>query len=383
MQQKHELSFWERNTFLSGFDIVIIGGGIVGLSAGIYLKKYAPSLKVLLLERGILPYGASTRNAGFACFGSLSELIEDEKKHSESEIYALLEKRFNGLIKLRKLIGDKNLGYEGLGGFEIFTKEEEQIYLQCLDKQSAYNQLLFSLTKIKDTYNELSPNTVSGFGFGQVKYIIKNQLEGQLDTGKMMHSLLKLAQETGVEMITGAEVSQLEESENGVTLFCTNGWEIKTGKILITTNGFTRNILKEADVLPARNQVWITEPVEGLPWKGAFHYQSGYFYFRNVGNRVLLGGGRNLSKEAETTDAFGESLLIQSALRDLLDNVILPGNILKPEMKWSGIMGVGESKTPIVKKYSDKIWLAVRMGGMGVAIGNQIGEDVAMYILSE
>lgn len=212
--------------------------------------------------------------------------------------------------------------------------------------------------------------------------MIKNQLEGQLNTGKMMQALLKLAQESGVEIITGVEVSGFEETGKEITIFCSNGWEIKTGKLLMTTNGFTRNILKEMDVKPARNQVWITEPIEALSWKGAFHYQSGYFYFRNVDNRILLGGGRNLAKEEETTDAFGESLLIQSALRDLLGRIILPGKKIQPDMKWSGIMGVGESKNPIVKKYSDKIWLAVRMGGMGVAIGNQVGEEVASLILN-
>ncbi len=339
-------------------------------------------MKVLLLERGVLPYGASTRNAGFACFGSLSELIEDEKKHTESEIFSLLEKRFMGLLKLRQLIGDKNLEYENFGGFEIFTDEEEAIYHQCLKKQELYNNLLFSLTAEKKTYRELLNKEVAEYRFGEVKYMIKNQLEGQLNTGKMMQALLKLAQESGVEIITGVEVSGFEETGKEITIFCSNGWEIKTGKLLMTTNGFTRNILKEMDVKPARNQVWITEPIEALSWKGAFHYQSGYFYFRNVDNRILLGGGRNLAKEEETTDAFGESLLIQSALRDLLGRIILPGKKIQPDMKWSGIMGVGESKNPIVKKYSDKIWLAVRMGGMGVAIGNQVGEEVASLILN-
>ena len=125
------------------------------------------------------------------------------------------------------------------------------------------------------------------------------------------------------------------------------------------------------------------EPIPDLKWKGAFHYKDGYYYFRNVGNRILLGGGRHLAKEEETTESFGETFIIQNALSELLNQVILPKKNPNIAMKWSGIMGVGERKKPIVEEYLSKIWVAVRMGGMGVAIGNQIGEDVARRIIGE
>ncbi len=78
-----DLSYWERDTFFSNVDIIIIGSGIVGLSAALCLKKRAPKLNIIILERGILPMGASSKNAGFACFGSPGELLEDLKSHSD------------------------------------------------------------------------------------------------------------------------------------------------------------------------------------------------------------------------------------------------------------------------------------------------------------
>ena len=36
-------------------------------------------------------------------------------------------------------------------------------------------------------------------------------------------------------------------------------------------------------------------------------------------------------------------------------------------MRWAGIMGVGKTKKPIVKKLSENVSCGVRMGGMGVA----------------
>jgi glycine/D-amino acid oxidase-like deaminating enzyme len=45
---------------------------------------------------------------------------------------------------------------------------------------------------------------------------------------------------------------------------------------------------------PARAQVLITKPIDSLKIKGTFHMDRGYYYFRNIDNRVLIGGGRNL-----------------------------------------------------------------------------------------
>jgi hypothetical protein len=44
----------------------------------------------------MLPHGASTKNAGFACFGSISEIIDDLKSHSEGG-FQLVTKRWEGL----------------------------------------------------------------------------------------------------------------------------------------------------------------------------------------------------------------------------------------------------------------------------------------------
>ena len=73
----NELSIWEKSTYLNDNDFVIIGSGIVGLSTSIFIKKKYPNARVLVLERGYLPTGASTKNAGFACFGSPTELYDD------------------------------------------------------------------------------------------------------------------------------------------------------------------------------------------------------------------------------------------------------------------------------------------------------------------
>jgi glycine/D-amino acid oxidase-like deaminating enzyme len=156
----------------------------------------------------------------------------------------------------------------------------------------------------------------------------------------------------------------------------TNEFTFKTKKLIFTTNGFASELTKN-EVKPARAQVLITKPIENLHIKGTFHLDQGYYYFRNINNRVLFGGGRNIDFEGETTTSLETTEKIQNRLEDLLKNVILPDTPFEIEHSWSGIMGIGNSKNPIVKQLSNHIYCGVRMGGMGVAIGSLIGKEVA------
>jgi len=84
-------SYWELKEWFSNIDFTIVGSGIVGLNCALELKKKHPAAKIVILEKGMLPQGASTKNAGFACFGSLSELIDDLSSHTEQEVYNLVK----------------------------------------------------------------------------------------------------------------------------------------------------------------------------------------------------------------------------------------------------------------------------------------------------
>jgi glycine/D-amino acid oxidase-like deaminating enzyme len=153
----------------------------------------------------------------------------------------------------------------------------------------------------------------------------------------------------------------------------------KSKKLLFATNGFA-NQLTKAEVTPARAQVLITEPIPNLDIKGTFHIDKGYYYFRNFENRILFGGGRNLDFQGETTSEFGQTELIQNRLEQLLKEVILPNQEVKIEHRWSGIMGLGSSKNPIVSQLSEHVYCGVRLGGMGVAIGSIVGKELADLI---
>ena len=156
-------------------------------------------------------------------------------------------------------------------------------------------------------------------------------------------------------------------------------FEFITKKLVITTNGFAKELIPVA-VQPARAQVLITKPIPNLDIIGTFHLDRGYYYFRNFEDRILLGGGRNLDFEGETTTELAQTVLIQNRLEQLLREVILPNQYFEIDQRWSGIMGIGSHKKPIVEQLSEHVYCGVRMGGMGVAIGSLIGKETADLI---
>ncbi len=372
---KVNLSYWERAIYFDNLHLLVVGSGIVGLCSAIAYKKKFPKRKVLIVERGFLPSGASTKNAGFACFGSISELKSDFKVMQAETVWETIEMRLKGLTLLKSMLGEERLAYENCGGYEIF--DEIAAFEQASDSIAMMNKQFLSAFGMHNVYSLVENN----FGFANTVGIIKNHFEGALDTGKMMRSLHLLAAELGVLILNGLAVDQLHESDNGVKVLFKNNLELKTEKVLIATNGFARELLPQLQVSPNRSQVLVTKPIPHLPFKGTFHYHQGYFYFRHTPDqRILIGGGRHLDFSTEQTFEFGETNLIQNTLEELLKQMVLPETPFEVDYRWSGIMGLGTEKKPIIQSVSENVICAVKLGGMGVAIGSLVAEEAVALL---
>ena len=267
------LSYWELKNWFTNVDYTIVGSGIVGLHAALHLRERFPESKILILEKGMLPQGASTKNAGFACFGSISEIVDDLKSHSEEEVIQLIQKRWRGLQLLRKRLGDEAIDYKPYGGYELFLKEDESAYQESLQKLTFINEIIKPIFKTDVFLKE-----IDRFNFrGIHEYIIFNPFEAQIDTGNMMQALLKEAISNNILILNQQAVTAFEENSNGVQV-ALGDFNFNTKKLLFTTNGFANQLITQ-EVKPARAQVLITEPIPNLDIKGTFHIDKGYYYF--------------------------------------------------------------------------------------------------------
>lgn len=377
------ISFWEKSILQKPNDLIVIGGGIVGLHTALFFKRANPAAQVCVVERSNLSYGASTRNAGFACFGSPSELLAELKEVSEDELWNVVERRWQGLLRLRQEHGDDAIGFENNGGYELFDASIAAQFAESVNALAHFNEVLFRITGKTGVYT-LADDKISEFGFGRVNHLIKNYLEAQINTGAMMRLLRQKVVAAGVELYTGVEVVAVEKDmANSRLRITTHGWhgnfslEMYANKVAVCTNAFASKLIGEHDIHPARAQVLISSPIPNLNWKGTFHYDEGYYYFRNVGQRILLGGARNKAFEQENTDEIIITEEIQNHLDEFINHVIRPHNDFCIEMRWSGIMAMGkEHLLPMIKHLGDNIYVAARCNGMGVAIGIQTAGDL-------
>lgn len=367
-------SYWEMQQYFTPFDLIVTGGGIVGLNTAIAFKQKNKKARVLVLERGILPNGASTKNAGFACFGSPGELLDDLEKIPEKTVWETVEMRWKGLQLLEKNVGAKNMRLQRLGGYELF--DDVNYFNACHEKLPYLNNMAWEVIGLKNTYKAVGPKTKK---FNAVSGIFFNRHEGQIDTGEMMKHLTLLALKNDILILNNIHVAKINDVGSHAELLSDAG-VFKARKVVVAVNGFARRLLKLKDVMPARAQVLITKPIKNLELKGCFHYEQGYYYFRNIDNRVLLGGGRNLDFKTETTTEQQLNAKIQKRLDQLLKTVILPGLAYEIDRRWTGIMGVGSEKKPIIEAISPNVLAAVRMGGMGIAIGSLVGKIAAQKI---
>ncbi|RZK59243.1 MAG: FAD-binding oxidoreductase [Pedobacter sp.] len=309
----------------------------------------------------------------------MSELIEQEKLCGTAGLHGLVYKRWKGLQKLRNLLGDDNIQFKNYGGYELFKPEQQDLAEECVSKLSHFNALIEDIVLQKNVYTETN-NKISSFGLNGINVLLENKLEAQIDPGLMMKALMAKSKALDIEIYNNCRVDELIEEDNNVALITDQG-RFTCKKVLLTNNAFVNDLLPDLAVTPGRGQVVVTKPIPNLKIKGTFHYDKGYYYFRNIDDRVLLGGGRNLDFNAEQTTQFGETELIQNALHQLLKEVILPETVFEIAHKWSGIMAFGPRLAPIIEEVKPNIFCAVRCNGMGIAIGSHTGEEAGEMVL--
>ena len=360
------------------YDVIIIGSCFSGLWLAYFLKKYKPKIEIAILETGTLPTGASTKNAGFSCFGSPTELLENIEVMGIDQAMFWAEKRYKGINMITQFFGSE-AEFDDCGGTELFN--DKILFEETKDQICALNHSIKSIVG-NDNHFFLDDNIIQNAGFSGFQYAIKNSVEGSIHSGKLINIMTETLHAMKVRIFNGVKVQRFDNEVDSVKVYAENGLIFKAGHLSITTNAFTKQLLPEVDLYPGRGQVLITEPIEGLNWRGTFHFDKGYYYFRNYRNRVLFGGGRNLDFKTENTDEFALTDLVQNKLEQLLyENIIPKHKNIKIDQRWSGIMAFDETKTPVSECLNDRISLSVRMNGMGVALAPTLSESLANEII--
>lgn len=338
----------------------MVGAGIVGMSTALALNDLHPDWRILVMDRS--PFGGgSTRNAGFACFGSPSELLEDWRTLGSTTTLDLVRMRWEGLASLRAALGDEAIGFKPCGSVEAFT--DESMYESCATTLPELNEGL------ADLFGQapFSLSTPTRHGLCNLVGAIASPLEGAISTDLLILAMRRQLEDRGIATLLGLELQGVEQKSSGWLLH-TAGGSFHSPRVALATNAFSRQWL-DLDVQPIDNHVVVTQALPGLRMTQTLHHDRGYVYARPVGDRILIGGGRQWNLEgAEAT---------QDALINWARRHIEGAEDASIGQAWTGQLGIGSNRWPIVEQVDEGLWCAVRMGGMGVAIGHGIGKKLA------
>ncbi len=325
-----------------------------------------------------MPTGASTRNAGFACIGSLSEIASDIDLMGREAAFDLVQQRLEGLHLLHENCTGRDIGYSEHGGSELFLEDHPS-----LQRIHEVNHLLAPLFG-RDAFTERK-DLIGAYGMSDsIHTLIHTPFEGTLHSGMLIAGLWEMASTLGVHIRTGAEVLSVRDSDSDVEIEVRTSFQdvrFHAGRVVIATNALIPALAGGdalPEILPGRGQVLVTKPLDNVKLKGSFHVDEGYYYYRAIGNRVLLGGGRNLDFDGERTTSHETTERIQSVLEDMLRTVILPHHTdVEVDVRWAGTMAFTETKQPYVGFVSPHTLVAFGCNGMGVALSSTIARQSA------
>jgi glycine/D-amino acid oxidase-like deaminating enzyme len=385
------IGYWEREYLLPPADLTVVGAGIVGMSTALHFKAIHPNSSVRIVERDILGEGGTTRNAGFACFGGPGEWLDDIAQLGEEAWLRLIRMRAQGLRELIQLLGAEAIGLEWSGGWELFPGHDRGAKRDA-EVRSMMDLMNGRVTPIlREELSEFHPagadtpavawddEKAAHFGAHSAVHLC---WEGMLNTGRMVQSFHKALDRLGVQRLHGFDVQGLDKTHGP-----REGWSLTDGRrslpsrhVAICTNGFAESLMPGTPAVAVPNRVLVLRPRKPLP-NGTYHAADGYLYFRTLQEgRVLFGGGRhfNLSlpphpQRDPSAEAEWDQRLLESAESWL-------GPIEAVEDRWTGWLGVGQDRMPLLGSSQPGLHHAVRLGGMGVAIGCGIGRQLAVKI---
>ena len=331
-------------------DVLIVGAGLMGCWLALFLQRLRPAPSILVVERDLVGYGASTRNAGFLTCGNISEMLEDSRLLGLDDVIEVFERRRRGIEIVRADLPGLALDECGSADFDPVTDEKCD----------------FAARVNKAAGGAVFEEGRAMLG-GREQAVIRNGSDAGLHPGELLAALR--ARCTGATFAHGVEIRALGE---GRVHWAAGGQEGETsyGQAFVCTNGFAVELDAASKVLPGRGQIIVTSPVRARTERVLGYMRAGYDYFRFADGRLLIGGGRDCFRDAEATTRMEASAEVLKHLKAAAARV-LGHNEFRVEWHWAGVMGfVGGAHlggSPL-RRMDESTEAVAGFGGMGVAL---------------
>ena len=272
---------WRRHTLKDNYDVVIIGGGVHGLSTAYYLANLGVD-NIAVLDKGYLGGGGSARSTAII----RANYITTEGINFFRESLKLYESLSQDL--------DFNLLFTQMGRLDLGHTESS---VSGLRQRAEFNQVLGVDSRMigPDEIKKMVPIIDLREGKSlPVLAALYHPPAGVVRHDAVVWGYARGADRLGVEIHPFTEVNGITEKNGRVTGLDTNTGHISAGTIVNATAGWSSNLASMLDIeLPIQTyplQACVTEPVKPIMDKTISSANLNAYIYQTERGEIVIGG---------------------------------------------------------------------------------------------
>ena len=278
-------------------DVIIVGGGIIGLAIALELKQQKSSQKITVLSKD---FAAA---AGHAAAGMLAPSAEKlEKGAMRSLCQRSLDLYPQWISKLEDLTG-KETGFWPCGILAPQLKPEETLKRE----EQAVDSLPLSATAIHSYQPALSPNVIGGAFYPE---------DAQVDNRLLMLALHSAALDSGVDIQAGVSVEGFIQKEGRIVALRTSAGERTASHYVLAAGAWSGELLP-IPVEPRKGQMISLRVPAGYPQRQPLRrvlYGEQVYIVPRRDGRIVLGATVEAAGFASHNTPKGVAHLLKAAM---------------------------------------------------------------------
>jgi len=377
-----ERSFWQATmppiadhrsgTLPDAADVVVIGGGITGLSAARRAVELGATVALLDAER--LGWGASTRNGGMCHPGFKHSVTELVAKHGETKGTAIYRESIDAFEHVR----------------ELCTTRIEADFVQSGHVVAASTPAVadgFAASALALARVDMPAHVVARADLrteiGTDAYFggLVVERSAGLHPGKLTAGLARLAGEAGVRLFEGTRALRIRPQADGRSVVETSRGAILARDVIVATNGYTGGVTPtlRRRLLSIGSYIIVTERLPAdlaaeISPRGRMFFDTRNFlsYWRLTPDNRLLFGGR---ASMWPTSVARTAAILQRSMVEVHPQ--LRGTRIA--YAWGGRVAFTYDRMVHAGR-ADGVTYAVGCCGSGVAIMPYLGVKVAEWV---
>lgn len=387
------VSFWQETVSVTPgpaldrdvvCDVAIVGGGFTGLSVAYHLKRQAPDIEVVLIEREVVGHGASGRNGGFAMPLLGWDLLHTARKLGEESAGRAYRFMYAAVEHVKRTVAEHAI--------------------DCDLETTGYLLLNTCPARARRARREIALAHRLGFahewleGAALGEYIRGRHFQSGvfdpkpcvLNPAKLARGMKDIVERLGVRVFEQTPLDVLRDGEP--VELRTPGGRIRARHAVMAVNGYGASLgFLESRILPVHTYIVLTEPLtdeqlESVAWqakRASLETARNFIhYFRlTADNRILFGGndaqlywrGRYYDHDSSLTEA------LKARFREYFP--ALRG--VRFTHEWGGVLGVTLDMFPTfgIGGANRSVSFAAGYSGHGVALANYAGAVLAPAVL--